>query len=366
MTIFSYSIVYALAVALSAASGPGTRDLIEQALGEPTQITIEQVTLGEAIGMLTEQTGVRIVMPKEAMKLAPNGPSTRINRVDISGMSLREGLGKLFRPMGMSFVVRDDHVEIMAHEALFRLGRPPTWEELDTLNWLVGMTPGIDRDALKSLQGRVQLRVPIPDAWDRLAMAVENTGAGSGDEVLTVACENLGWAWRLDGRNIAVSSMVDRVREQMRNLTAIRFNSRPVFDVLTAVGRTVGVRVRAEPGVFQALPSNLKLLSINVDRRSAEEVFDQIAAQAGLGYLVDAEGIVFYSPASDARSSAQANSSRSGASAMNDPYVGKIIVQQDDGKAVEWLIRRSELPPDLQKRRTDDLRRAFDELRKSP
>jgi hypothetical protein len=49
---------------------------------------------------------------------------------------------------------------------------------------------------------------------------------------------------------------------------------------------------------------------------------------------------------------------------MADPYVGKLVVPLDDGKSMEWLIRRSELPEDLQRMRERDLTEMIEALRK--
>src|SRR5262245_5422955 len=80
---------------------PETKALIAKALTEPTQITLENIRLVDAICKITEQTGVRLVMSPEAMAYVPQGPETIIEKVNIANVPLREGLERLFSPLGM-------------------------------------------------------------------------------------------------------------------------------------------------------------------------------------------------------------------------------------------------------------------------
>ena len=139
------------AVAAPAASAD-MRTLLERALDEPTRITLENVQLADALQLITEQTGVKIVMTAGVMNLVPHGGETVIHQVEIANIPLRQGLTELFGPLGMTFVVRNDHVEIRPRGALLCLGRPPTWPELDLLTQLAAIEPGTDAEALAKLR----------------------------------------------------------------------------------------------------------------------------------------------------------------------------------------------------------------------
>ncbi|MEK7730559.1 MAG: hypothetical protein AAB363_01755, partial [Planctomycetota bacterium] len=208
--------VWMMVVAAGATPFLDTRGLIEQALSEPTKITLENIKLGDAIAEVAEQTGVRIVMAAEVMQLVPQGPDTVIQKVDIAQIPLREGLTRLFGPLGMTWVVRGDGVEVIPKEAILCLGRAPTWPELETLSELTAMEPGLDPAALAKLQARVQFQLPIPDAWRLLSDAIRNVGAGPGDEVLNVACGGLGWGWCLSDRRIVVSPQEQLMRSRLQ------------------------------------------------------------------------------------------------------------------------------------------------------
>ena len=367
--------VLACLLLTAGSSAVDQRVLIEQALDEPTRIELTDVKLGEAFAMVTEQTGVEVVMTPEVMSLIPHGPETKVNAT-IENIPLRQGLIDLVAPLGMTFVVLDDYVEIIPTPPLLRLGRPATWAELDLLGKLRASKPGaVDAD-LQNLRERLQFQVRARDPWDTLAAEMRATGAGSGDEVLSVACDKLGWTWSVDGERIVVLSIEQQFRRQLRWPIRLRINDRPLPDVIRQVGMYAGVPVRLEPGTLQSLPLRVREhFALNVNDLSAEEALDMIASYTSLGYLLDRNGVLFYrtdgpgSPAGEAPKQPVgfgATSRKTAQTRGQDPYVGKITVQLENGKTVEWLIRQSELPEDLKLRRRQDLRDAFDALRDAP
>lgn len=348
------------------------RALVEQALGEPTKISLDNVKLGDAVARITEQTGVEIVMTPESMRYVPDGAGAVIQRVNIANVPLRQGLGELFSPLGMTFEVRDDRVEIVPKEVIRCLGRAATWTELRTLEDLTKMQPGLDAKALAALQARIQFHVSTQGgggAWDVLSQTIRNVGAGTGDEVLSVACANLGWGWCLSDDHIVIGPLQQEIRRRLQRPITLRMSGRPVFEVMTAVGQAVHVPVRTEPGAITSLPSSTQNnYSVSAKDQPAEVVLAGIAANTGLGYLIDPDGVTFYNPNVQAPKAATSDglAVKPGAgsgSGGSDPYVGKIVVPLSNGTSMEWLVRWSELPEDLRERRADDLERSFRQLR---
>ena len=365
LIILSLLVNICVAPAVPAVAGPtDTRGLIELALDEPAHVVLENIKLGDAIDKLSEQTGVRIFMPPDVMELAPYGAATLVQRIEIENISLRQGLAELLAPLGMTFYVADDYIAVAPVEALRCLGRAPTWEELDTLAELAVMQPGVRDEDLQRLRTRVQFRVSVPDAWKALSQAVRGVGAGPGDEVLTAACAKLGWGWCFSGRQIVVASAVNQIRRILQRPISLRMNFKPLIEVLQEVGRETGVPVHAAPGALTSLPLNVqKSFSLNVRNKPAEEVLEALAAHTGLGYLIEPEGVLFFRITDDVEPPPSASSKASAGPSTSDPYVAKIVVPAGDGKSVEWLIRRSELPPDLRDKREEDLQKAFDAIR---
>lgn len=355
--------VWMMLAAVGTAPFLDTRGLIEQALSEPTKITLENIKLSDAIAVVAEQTGVRIVMAAEVMQLVPQGPDTVIQKVDIAQIPLRDGLTRLFGPLGMTWVARGDGVEVVPKEAILCLGRTPTWPELETLSEVTALQPGLDPAALAKLQTRVQFQLPIPDAWRMLSDAIRNVGAGPGDEVLNVACAGLGWGWCLSDRRIVVSPLEQLMRRRLQQPISLRMNNRPLFDVMNAVGAPANVAVRVEPGALTSLPMQMqRSFSLNVQQQTMEQVLDSIAAYTGLGYLVGPDGVMFYRP-QPRGPEPKVTESTGPAAPSADPYVAKMTIPLEGGKSFEWLIRRSELPEDLRQMRERDIETVITALR---
>jgi len=344
------------------AGAQNTRTLIEQALDEPTKISLKNIKLGDAIEKLTEQTGVTVVMSDESMKLLPHGPDTLVTEVVLENVPLREAFHRLFDPLGMSLHVRDNDVEILPKPALLELGRPPQWEELDTLAQLGQMEPGVHLEERKRLEPLLQFQVPIRNGWSILFDALSHVGAGSGDEVLTVACKNLGWSWSLSGKHIVIVPMQKKIRERLSRPISLRRSNSPLHEIIQAVSKAAGVPITTEPGILASLPMEIQRnFSLTAYRQPADQVLDSIAAYTGLGYVIEPDGVLFYDPSTAAsREPRRPPGERRNA---DDPIVARITVPLENGQTAEWLIRASELPPDLKTKRDADLQNLIHSLR---
>ncbi len=358
MSVLFPSLMFA---ALLSGPAPATKELITKALTEPAQITLENIRLVDAICRITDQTGVRIVMSPDAMRYVPQGPETIIEKVNISNVSLREGLERLFGPLGMKYELADDHVRIVPKDALLCLGRTPTWTELETLSKVSAMQPGLKANDLDKLQDRIQFQVGAPDAWGSLAQAMQNVGAGAGDDVLTVAANQLGWTWCLSDDHVVVGTFEKMLRQRIRQPISVRMSNRPLIEVIQAIGDALNTPIRVEPGAIAALPvQKQKNYFLDATNIRAEQVLEGISANTGLGYLLSPDGIFFYNPQNNPGISTQQVATPTGSS---DPYVAKIVIAIGDGKTFEWMIRKSELPDDLKQVRERDIQQFIDEFR---
>lgn len=355
-------IVLAFALPLSATP---QKSLIEQALDEPASIDLTDVKLTDVFEQVAAQTGVRVEMPPEAMALIPHGGETKLKRASIPDVPVRKGLADLVSPLGMTFEVRDDRVVITPRPALLAIGRPATWADLETLQKLARLRPGERDEDLDALMSLVQFQVDMRSARDVLAHEFRDVGAGPAEAVLTIAAANLGWSWRVDGAQVVIESVERQYRAQLARHIDLRMNNKPLFDVVAAVGASAGVPVRVEPGALQALPINVRRnFSVNLSNRAAEHALDAIAAYTGLSYLIDANGVLFYNPDAGASSSTAPVERASPPVSMEyrgaddrgaDPYVASMEVDLGDGRTIRWLIRESELPPELLDRRRQDI-----------
>jgi len=341
----------------------GSHVALEKALDAPADVLLEDVKLDDAIEKIAAKTGVRIVIPPEVLAMAPYGPETVVDRVEMRDTPLRRGLMELLAPLGMSVRVLDDRVEVVLLEVLHCLGRPATWEELDLLARIREMRPGINAAQLEGLRTLIEFQTEAADPWAQLAGAIRACGAGTGVESLSRACEGLGWGWCIDGPRIVVSSRDVITRRKLTRPVTIKLSNRPLIEVLQALGEKADVSVRVEPGSFRALSlqvrQNFSLLAVDVP---AEQILERLAASTGLGYAIGPEGILFFQPEGVTPASPDAAASTTPVPGR-DPYVAKVVVPLGEGRSIEWLIRRSELPADLRGKREEDLRKAFDAIR---
>ena len=328
------------------------QSLIQQALDEPATIELENVRLIDVFAEVTKQTGVGVEMSPEVMALIPHGGETKLKRASIPNVPVRKGLADLVGPLGMTLEVREDRVVIVPRDALRRIGRPATWADLATLQKLARLRPGERGDDIAEVLAIIQLQVDVRGGREILASAIRDVGAGPAEEVLSIATRNLGWSWRVDGAHLVIESVERQHRAQLSRSIDLRMNSRPLFDILTAIGEAAGVPVRVDPEALRDLPINVRQsFSVNLSNRTAEQALDAVAAYTGLGYLIDPDGVLFYNPAAGASRVAQPATPASG----GNPYVASMEVDLGDGRSVRWLIRASELPPELLDRRREDI-----------
>lgn len=352
----------AVAGAIPATQPVDVRGLTEQALDEPVNVKLDNVRLADAFELIFEQTGVRVVMSEDTMRLAPHGPETRVV-AEITSASLRQGLTDLLAPLGMSFTVTGDQVQVVPTPALARLGRQATWEDLETLGQVAHLQPGLVPEDLERLRAMVQFQVPDRDPWTRLAEEVQKVGAGRGDDVLDLACQRAGWSWTVSGRWVVVRSQQEQVAEQLSQPISLRMNGRPLIDVLQAVGRQLDINIRVDPGALGTLPAVVRQsFSLNVYQTSGADVLDKISAYTGLGYFIEPGGVLFYA-ASAPQAVTLVNDTHPAPTEGGDEIVGRIVVSLGvPGWQIEWTIRESELPPELKALREKHKTEAFTHL----
>ncbi|RJP34573.1 MAG: hypothetical protein C4547_10545 [Phycisphaerales bacterium] len=314
------------------------RVLVEQALDAPLELTLENATLPELFDAIQKASGVRVVMDPRLFGLLPYGADTRVGKAEIRNTPLRGGLAAIFDGLGMTFVVNDRHdVEIIPKPALARLGRPATWPELENLSRLARLAPGRKDEDLQALRPLVQFRVRDSDPWSQLADVLRQCGAGPGDAVLDIACDRLGWTWFPGGDAIVVVSKQEQISRQLETGINVALRSRPLMEIVRAVGDSCGVAIDIDPAAFQGLPSDVRQsFTLTVEGFSAREALDAVAAQTGLTYIITAEGVTFYSA-----SAVQP----AGAAAPADPVIGLIAIELG-GQTLHVLIRASDVPPE--------------------
>ena len=351
-----------LALSLSAADDLGP--LIEEALDQAVHLNVTDQTLADAFAGVAEETGITVTIAPETLELLPYGANTKVT-ARMENISLREGLSQLTDPLGLKFEVRERGLEVVPTAALLRVGKRATWDELDALAELRGLDFTTGEPALETLLSRLQFQFSDVDGWPPLQAAVMRIGAGPGDEVLTLACDSLGWTWYPTGKHIAILRKTDQIQRQLQVLVSMRESHRKLADVLQQIGAAAGVTVRCEPSAITSLPLTTRQnFSLFVENKTAADALELVAATTGLGYRIDPDAVVFYHPSQPPEQVPQPDEAKAHRSA--DPYVGKIILPPAaDGTQVELLIRESDLTPDVIELRRRQIERANEAIREA-
>jgi len=337
-------------------AGGDLRELIERALDEPVDISVASMPVVQAFEKLSAETGIVVTIDPPACELLPYGLDTPIS-VEVRHTTLRDGLTRLSRQLGMNWEATDAGVRMFASKPLRRIGRRATVGELTLMSELAAMQLP-DEQAVETLKSRVLVRAPGADPRLRLLTAIRNAGAGSAEELLTAACDSLGWSWYADGDSLVVLSKADQLTRQLRRRINLKYTQRALPDILRDIGEQADASMRFEPGTLANLPPDTaQRYSVIADNVTIEQALEQIAATTGLGYRLGEDAVEFYLPGAS-QASAESRS------IADDPYIAKIVVEGQYGDfRFEWLVRESELPPWLVELRKEHIDRAVEELR---
>jgi len=325
----------------TAAGDEDWQTLIQQALDQNTDLIIEEQPIAEALAYIGQKTGVSIEIDPQVIDLLPYGRQTAVSAT-IRNISLRDGLAGFLRPIGLNCVVQANRLRAVPVPALLRVGRRVTWEELKVLAELGSRPWSSELSAgLRTVFEGELLREPDPAG--RLHERALRVGAGNGLTVLEAACESLGWVWYPDGERVIVTGAVDFGRKRLAHVASFNLREMPLASVLTELGREAGLLVRFEPGSLAALPAGVReRCTLCAQNISYEQAFELIAGASGLVYEVRGDGVWLTG------ASPGAGGEPPRPAAGGDPYLMKISVPSaDDGCTIEWLVRQSELPPEV-------------------
>ncbi len=351
---------WAVFLCLSAVVAPGAsshgageskslRALIQQALDQQVDITIEKQPLSAAFELIGKKTGVKLTIRPQVVELLPYGHQTVVN-AKIQNVSLRQGLSEMLSHLGMVLQVRDNDVAIEPTDPLRRVCRRVTWSELRQLREL-HTTPWTSEAAAK-LPFHFEIRT-TGDARKELLAEAGRVGKGTVAEVLEAACDQLDWAWYPWDNWIVVLTQTDQAERFVEKPVSLRYNHAALIDVLSDLARQADLRLRLEPGVLQGLPvqtrQNFTLMMRDNTIRTALEM---ISGATGLAYDVTPKEIVIkHTETSKAAATQQTTVIRS-----HDPIVGEVSVQGKSGATFRFWIRESHLSDQLNEWRKQKIR----------
>ncbi|MFN4243114.1 MAG: hypothetical protein ACK4PI_07740 [Tepidisphaerales bacterium] len=391
MRLPTLSAVMLCLLAAHAASGqPGrTAALLNEALDQQVNLSVNAV-LPEALRLIGDQTGVRIEAPPSLWDVLPWGEQTNITAT-IQNKTLREALTAITRKLGLTFVLRENAVELQPLPALQRLGRRATLQELQAIDTLMSLPYPVDnlrptvRQVLQTVdqvlldaktEFAVENRAPQGPVQETIIPVPRGASLADALEAVARATSLTWYPW---SRSIVVLPKEDQIRVLLQRPVTLHLRGEDVGQVLMDLSRKSGVTFVIEPGAVQRVPPEFRSVRLTVDNAPVQQVLEQLAAVTGLGYVVTdkvghggsiggggLEGGVYIWNNSPVPLASAATPSRP---AQDDTSTGepRITLLLPLGNGVQMAVPERELPPDvrqyLQFKREQELLRLRDEMR---
>lgn len=331
-----------VAVAPSGAMSQDTSSLMNQSLDQPVKVQFDTV-LPEAMTQITRITGVRVEAEAAVWELLPWGQQTNI-QAKIENQTLRQAMDAITRKLALTYVMRDDVLQLQPAPALRRVGRRATIQELQALDVLTAQSLGLAQDRVTVKQ--------LVDAVDQKLAAAKSTFAMEyrpGDAIrpdktvfvprnatmadaLEAIVKETPLTWYPWGKTIVVVPKEEQVRNQLAKTITMRFAGVDVAQVLTELSQRAGVRFEIEPGALQRVPAEVRNVQLMLDNSSVMQALESVAGFTGLGYVVTPRGVYIW------------NQSYGDPSGRRDRVVG-LMSLPDVG--IQAFIFDSQVPPDM-------------------
>ena len=328
--------------ASAAATAQDTSSLMNQALDQPVKVQFDTV-LPEAMNQITRITGVRVEAEAAVWELLPWGQQTNI-QAKIENQTLRQAMDAITRKLALTYVMRDDVLQLQPAPALRRIGRRATIQELQAMDILTAQTLSLpqDRVTVKQLIDAVDQKLAA--AKSSFAMEYRPGDAIRADKTVFVprnatmsdALESIvketPLTWYPSGKTIVVVPKEEQVRNQLAKTITMRFAGVDVAQVLTELSQRAGVRFEIEPGALQRVPAEVRNVQLMLDNSTVLQAMESVAGFTGLGYAVTPRGVYIW------------NQTYGDPSGRRDRVVGTMTLP-DAGMQV--FIFESQVPPDM-------------------
>jgi hypothetical protein len=291
------------------AQSSASSSLINQQLDKQAKLQLSG-NLPDVMSQMTKQTGVPIEATPEVWDLLPWGKETTVT-AKIENQTLREALDVITKKLGLTFVLKDEAIELQPMSALKRLGRKSTLAELEALS-LLAATPlqlSSEKTDLKGLLEAVDNKLAAKSNY-----AIENRTASSGNaivqnmpisvqrnatllEALDAMAAQTPATWYPWGKTIVVWPKSDQVRWQLKKEITLRHDNTDIAQVLAELSMRSGVTFQYEPGTFQELAPQSRQIKLVISC-TVLQALDEVCGLTGLSYQVKDDSVYIWNTAS--------------------------------------------------------------------
>lgn len=345
MTAAMVLLLTSLAVAQDAAS-------VQRGLDKTVDVDISD-SIVQVFKTLQQQTGVKFAIPDSTLAMLPYGDQTRL-KVELKHVTLRKALSPMLAGQALDWSVENDVVEIQPKEALFRLGRRATYDELRMLGliYTTSLQPtaagGEVVSQLQKITGDRALHIVTPAGADMQAIfqQAEKSLPCLASDYLDAVCQaGQSWTWYLAGDEINVIEWRVQIERQLQRQVPLQYQNAQLVKVIIELAREARVKLTMEPGVLDLLPTEVKEnfnLKMNA---SIADAFEVIAGSTGLRFIRASDGIKV--EASEALKRKAEVSSTQPAPRRSRPFFVVMSLPAADGNNVQIFFSPDELPPDV-------------------
>jgi hypothetical protein len=327
-------------------SGPS----IQQALDRPVELTLAATPINEVFAKLSAASGVKFIIDLSTIEALPYGEQTRL-AVTLKNVTLRRALSPMLAPQALQWTIDDNAVRVIPSDALYRLGRRATYDELRVLGVIysaklqpadaAGPVELQLRSVAESKDLSLVFRVEADKAKEiaRADRSLPCTGA----QWLDALCRGMGWTWYLQDDEIIVLNSAEQIRRQLQQTVSIRCQNFRLIDVLFNLAKTARIQLLLDPDVMNLLPSETRdNFSLVMADASIAQAFEVISGTTGLKFTPTNEGVRV--EASDALKKKLASASDTG---RRTPFFLRMTLPGPDGANLEVFLRADELPDDV-------------------
>lgn len=339
-------------VALSAGLAWGQDAIaLQRALDKTVELATTDMPIAQVFQKLQQQTGAKFDISADTLDLLPYGDQTRL-AVELKNVTLRKALPPMLAQQALTWTVETDAIRIVPKEALYRLGRRATYDELRELGILYS-TPiqPVDKaaavlDQLRKITGDKTLRFVLPPQSDlgELADQADKKLPCIASEWLDFLCQGRAMTWFLRGDELVIIEMRAQVERQLQKTVSLKYQNANLMNVLVDLVRQSRVKLVMEPGVMEFLPPETREnFNLVMSDATVAQAFEVIAGATGLKFLRTNEGVLVEASEGLARRTTASGP----AVRRRTPFFLRTTIPGPGGTTIEVYISADELPPDV-------------------
>ena len=338
----------AVVLALSCWSQAAAASL-QEALDRPVELSIPDATIAEVFSRLSEKTGIRFLLTEETLAWLPYGAQTRL-RVELKNVTVRDGLSRMLTQQALRWEVADEAVRIVPSEALYRMCRRASYEELQLLGGIhsarlttTGKGAKEVLEHLRAATGSKKLKFLFHVPADRLAafQRANRVLPGTVAAWLDTLCHGTGWTWYVWGDDIVILDRKDQVRRQLKRQVSLRYQHAKLLDVLRDLAGKGHVQMTLEPGVMNYLPPDVRTNFELMADATIAQALEFISGGTGLKFTPTAEGV--HVSASEALKQGTVPA----AARKRSPFFVRVSLPGPPGANIEVFFRADDLPEEV-------------------